>query len=151
MMNRRTFFGNLLGAGAPLSPGVTTAQVSIGAVNTGDGAYDFQYSAQSLGDKLEPRHTTTLILDSTPPVISVSEPPQTSYSRGSQLTAAYSANDVNGSGLASVTGTLDGVHSVQNGQTIDLSHLTRGQHTFTVRSVDNVGNANTHSVTFRVR
>jgi len=136
---------------AHLSPGVTTAQVSIGAVNTGDGAYDFQYSAQSLGNKLEPRHTTTVILDSTPPVITVSQPRQTSYAHGSQLTAAYSARDGNGSGLASVTASLDGVHSVQNGEAIDLSHLTRGPHRFTVRSVDNVGNASTHSVTFRVR
>jgi len=137
--------------------GANSVQVQIGSANAGDGPYDFQYSAESFGNLLEPRHTTTVILDTTPPVISISQPTATAYPHSAVLTLSYSVSDGSGSGVASFTPTMDlaaalpGNVGLQNGQPINLlTELALGAHTFSITATDNVNNTGTSSVTFTV-
>ncbi len=81
---------------------------SVGVFLTGgDGPNVLQYSAESFGNLLEPRHTTTtLALDNTPPVVSIVQPQATAYTHSASITLNFSANDGNGSGVASFTPTI---------------------------------------------
>lgn len=140
-----------------LAPGIHSASVPIGGANVGDGPYDFQYSAQSFGNLLEPRHTSTVILDTTPPVTTITQPGATQYPHSATLTLNYSTSDGNGSGVKSVTPTMDGAGALPdgtplgNGQSIFLfSEMTLGTHTFAVDSLDNVNNEGKISVTFSI-
>jgi hypothetical protein len=142
---------------ADLAPGVHSVEVSVGGANAGDGPYDFQYSAESFGNLLESRHTSTVVLDTTPPVVSIVQPQTGTYTHSSVLTLGYSANDGNGSGVASLVPTMDnattlpGGVGLQSGQPIKLlTELTLGSHTFSVSATDNVNNVGTSSVTFTV-
>jgi hypothetical protein len=142
---------------ADLASGVHSVEVSLGGANAGDGPYDFQYSAESFGNLLEHRHTSTLILDTTPPVISIVQPQATTYTHSATLTLNYSVSDGTGSGVASFTPTMDnsatlpGNVGLQSGQPISiLTELALGVHTFTVNAADNIGNSGATSVTFSV-
>jgi len=123
-----------------------------------DGPTILQFSAESFGNLLEPRHTdTTLTLDNTPPVVSIVQPQATNYTHSAVLTLNYSANDGAGSGVASFAATMDGATTLpggvglQNGQRIRLlRELSLGAHTFIVAAQDNVNNAGTSSVTFNI-
>ncbi len=65
-------------------------------------------------------------------------------------------DDGNGSGVASITPTMDGAttlagHGLASGQAINLlTEMTLGTHTFTVESADNVANSTAQSVTFTI-
>lgn len=144
-------------AHADLSPGVQSVAVTMGGANAGDGPYDFQYSAESFGNLLEPRHTTTVILDTTPPVISIVQPQATNYTHSATLTLNYSVSDGTGSGVASFTPTMDGSPTLpgniglQSGQAISLlTELALGPHTFSITAADNIGNSGSRSVTFSI-
>jgi len=142
---------------ADLAPGVNSVEVTIDGDNVGDGPYDFQYSAESFGNLLEPRHTATVILDTTAPVITIAQPTATAYGHSATLTLSYSANDGSGSGVASVAATMDGGATLpggvglQSGQPINLlTELALGTHVFSITSTDNMNNTSTSSVTFTV-
>jgi hypothetical protein len=123
-----------------------------------DGPSLLQYSAESFGQLLEPRHTATLTLDNTPPVINIAQPQATpAYPHCGVLTLSYTVDDGTGSGVASFTPTMDGattlmgVLNLLSGQRINLlTELILGTHTFAVNAVDNVGNAGSTSVTFTI-
>jgi hypothetical protein len=122
-----------------------------------DGDNLLQFSAQSFANLLEPRNTQHLSLDNTPPVINIIQPQPTTYTHNATLTLNYSADDGTGSGVASVTATMDGRTSLpggvglQNGQQIRLlKELLLGSHTFTVAAADNLNNTGTASVTFTI-
>ncbi|MGI9102326.1 MAG: carboxypeptidase-like regulatory domain-containing protein [Terriglobales bacterium] len=132
-----------------------------GASAIGDGPYDFQYSAQSVWNLLEQRHTQTVILDSTPPVATITMPTATQYGHSDTITLGYSVSDGTGSGVKSFTPKMDGQTAAQfcgttmpncldNGQTLYLESMSLGTHIFSVDSVDNVSNAGTNSVTFTI-
>lgn len=137
-----------------LPPGVHSAEVRVGSANSGDGPYDFQYSAQSSGNVLEPRRTATVVLDTTPPGTTIVQPAATQYSQSASLTLNYTVDDGAGSGVQSFTPKMDGATTMPDGTpldsgvTISLSQLSLGTHTFSIDSVDNVNNAGTKSVTF---
>jgi len=141
-------------AHADITPGGPAAKVFLGGADTGDGPYDFQYSAESFANLLEPRHTSTVVLDTTPPVTTILQPQAKSYVHSATLTLNYSSSDGIGSGVASSTPTIDG-HStlpgnviVQNGQPIHLlTELPLGTHTFSANATDNVGNVANAAVT----
>jgi len=125
-------------------------------VGNPDGPYDFQYSAESFGNLLEPRHTAVLTLDNTPPVVTITQPAPTQYGHSAALMLNFSVSDGSGSGVKTVTSKLDGQTAAQfgasldSGQTIYLYSMALGTHTFSVDSVDNVNNAGTSSVVFTI-
>jgi hypothetical protein len=128
-----------------------------GASNLGDGAYDFQYSAQNVGNQLEPRHSQTVTLDNTPPVVTINQPAATQYTHADTLTIDYNANDGIGSGVKSSTAKMDGSTTlpsgtvVTNGLKISLfSQLTLGAHTFSVDAADYLNNTGTKTVAFSI-
>jgi hypothetical protein len=140
-----------------LAPGAQSAEVVVDGANTGDGPYDFQYSAESFGNLLEPRHRTTVILDTTPPVITIVQPAATQYAHSATLTLGYTVNDFGGSGVKSFTPKMDGATTLAdgtglaNGQAINLlTQLSLGTHTFSIDAMDNVNNASSKSVTFSI-
>lgn len=139
-----------------LAPGVHSAEVTVGSANSGDGPYDFQYSAESFNNLLEPRHTSTVILDTTPPVTAFTQPTATQYGHSDPLVLNYNVSDGAGSGVQSFTPKMDGLTAQQfgakldSGQTIYLYSMPLGQHKFSVDSVDNVNNAGTNSVIFTI-
>lgn len=139
---------------ADLSAGSQSVPVGLSGA---DGPYFLQYSAESFGQLLEPRHTATLTLDNTPPVISIGQPQATAYPHSAMLTLSYSVDDGTGSGVASFRPTMDGATTLpgplglQSGQVINLlMELTLGAHTFSIIATDNVNNTGTTSVTFTI-
>jgi hypothetical protein len=97
------------------------------------------------------------VLDTTPPVITISQPAASPYPHNATLTLSYSVSDGTGSGVASSTPTMDGSpslpdgHSLASGQAINLlTEMSLGTHVFRITAADNVGNAGSASVTFSV-
>jgi len=86
--------------------------------------------------------------DTTGPVITITSPTAKTYYTYQTLKVYYGVYDKD-SGVAGKQAFLDGA-AVTNGQKIDLSTLTAGQHTLTVTAMDNVGNVSTKSVTFTI-
>jgi len=124
-------------------------------LNGTDGSNLLQFSAQSIANLLEPRHTETLVLDNTPPVITIIQPQATTFTHSDTLTLNYSETDGNGSGVGSVTATMDGATTLpggvglQSGQAIRLlKELNLGTHTFLVSATDNVNNSS--AVSFNI-
>ncbi len=138
---------------ADLPAGSNSVAVRLKGV---DGPYFFQFSAETFGNLLEPRHTAPLTLDNTPPVISIVQPQTTTYPHCGVLTLNYSISDGAGSGVNQFTSSLDGSttlfgHSLASGQAINLlTELKLGAHTFSITAVDNVDNTRTSSVTFTI-
>ena len=131
-------------------PGLHDAANSLSGFAPSDGTYDLQYSAQSFANLLEPRHTSTLILDNTPPVTTITQPAATQYVHSAILTLSYTVSDGSGSGVQSFTPKMDGATTLPNGTGLAngqmirlLTDLTLGTHTFSVDSIDNVSNAGT--------
>jgi hypothetical protein len=131
---------------------------------SGDGGYTVQYSAEANDCRdlytcglAEPRHSVHLVLDTTPPVITIPQPAAIQYPHSAVLTLGYSINDGAGSGVASFKPTMDGSptlpdgHGLANGQPINLlTELSLGTHVFHIVTADNIGNAGSSSVTFSV-
>ncbi|HKC84050.1 MAG TPA: hypothetical protein VKD46_08635, partial [bacterium] len=99
--------------------------------------------------------TAAEIRDSRPPAIAITQPAATGYPHSATLVLDYAVTDAC-TGVASFTPTLDGSptlsgHGLADGQAIDLlTELALGPHTFTINAVDNVGNADSSSVTFTI-
>jgi len=123
-------------------------------VTGGDGGYTVEMSATGNNGMVEVVHSSHLILDNTPPVITIVEPMAADYTHSAVLTLDYSASDGSGSGVASLAATLDGSSTLAglgDGQAINLLfELALGEHTFVVSSQDQVGNASQQSVTFAI-
>jgi len=88
------------------------------------------------------------VSDTDAPVITINSPAATTYLHPDYLTLDFSAADAT-SGVSSVTADIDG-KTVTNGQKIDLYTLALGDHTLTVKAVDNAANEATAAVTFKV-
>jgi FIMAH domain-containing protein len=126
-----------------------------------DGLYTINYySLDGLNntDLADPQNppATSVTLDTTPPHVVITQPTATQYTHDQTLTLGYTVDDGTGSGVASITPTMDGAttlagHGLASGQTINLlSEMTLGTHTFTVTSTDNVANSTGQSVTFTI-
>ncbi len=82
-----------------------------------------------------------------PPQVTVSGVTEgTAYGDSLRVTPTFEATDA-GSGIASVTATLDGT-AVASGTPVDLYRLPLGAHTLTVTAKDKAGNATTKTVGF---
>jgi hypothetical protein len=94
--------------------------------------------------------------DTTPPVITITQPAATQYPHNVTLTLKYSLSDGAGTGVQSFTSLMDnattvGNHGLQSAQAINLlTEMNLGQHTFTVNAIDNAGNEDSSSVTFTI-
>jgi hypothetical protein len=127
-----------------------------------DGAYEVDtYATDNAGNDESP-HSQVIYLDNTPPTITINQPTATNYTHSQTLTLNYTVDDGAGSGVQTVTALLDGSNQTPAGtvlqsatavnQSISLltSGLALGTHTFTLRSVDNVGNVSNQSVSFSI-
>ena len=125
-------------------------------VTGGDGGYTVEMAATGNNGMVEVVHSSHLILDNTAPVITIDQPTATEYPHSAVLTLDYSASDGLGSGVASLTATLDGSstlagHGLADGQAINLLfELPLGDHTFEATSRDRVTNQSQQSVTFSI-
>jgi hypothetical protein len=138
-------------------PDFTTGPVPVQFnVTGGDGGYTIEMSATGNNGMVEVVHSSHVILDNTAPVITIVEPTATAYPHSAVLTLDYSASDGLGSGVASLTATLDGSstlfgHGLADGQAINLLfELALGEHTFVASSEDRVENDSQRSVTFTI-
>jgi len=137
--------------------GPRTVPLLLNANDGADGLYLLQYSAQTADGATEPRNTSRLTLDNTPPVAAITQPTATQYPHSATLRLGYTESDGSGSGVKSFTPKMDGAttlpdgRGLASGQNINLlTELSLGTHTFSVDSVDNLNNAGTNSVTFSV-
>jgi hypothetical protein len=143
--------------GSPPPAYVTVAGSStVFTVHGPDGNYEIDtFATDNLGN-VEATHVLVLYLDNTPPVITIVQPTATNYPHSATLILNYTVTDGAGSGVQSVTATMDGSttlagHGLASGQAIWLLvELPLGPHTFKVAAVDNVGNADSSSVTFNI-
>jgi hypothetical protein len=131
------------------------------AVLGSDGPYRINYySLDGLNntDLADPQNPPSIdvTLDATPPSIAITQPTPTQYTHSQMLALAYTVDDGSGSGVASVTPTMDGAtslagHGLASGQSINLlTEMALGPHTFSVSAVDHVANADSSSVTFTI-
>ncbi len=138
-------------------PAFTVAAPPVQFTITGaDGRYTIDMFATNNEGIVEAAHSSTLVLDNTPPSISIVAPQARAYTHAETLTLNYSENDGAGSGVASATASLDGAttldgHGLDSGQAINLlTELALGPHSFTVQSADHVTNAGQSSVSFTI-
>ena len=104
------------------------------------------------GGRSEPK-TTEVLIDKTPPVITISEPKAKYYYNTQDITIDFEVEDPIGngvsSGLVEQSATLDG-QVVEAEDLIDLSELGDGTHTFKVKASDLAGNEVEEVVIFEV-
>lgn len=101
--------------------------------------------------RAEAAHTIDLVLDTTPPAVTYTEPALAQYATDQFASIAYTVDDgPQGSGVASDSVTFDGA-AAANGQTLDMFFLDAGVHSIVVSATDNIGNTGTTERTFRVR
>jgi len=101
--------------------------------------------------RTEAVHTVDLVLDTTPPVVTYTQPALAQYATDQLSSIAFTVSDgPQGSGVASQSVTFDGAPAT-NGQTLDMFFLAAGLHTVAVTAADNIGNSATTNKVFRVR
>ena len=71
------------------------------------------------------------------------------FDTASTTTLTFSADDGLGSGVKTLTATLDG-NAITTGTVIDTFFLSAGTHTIVVSAEDNVGNASSKTIVFEV-
>jgi len=126
------------------------------SVSGADGPYTVDFFATGDNGISEFQKTATVIVDNTPPVVTITVPAATQYAHSDVLTLDYSASDGAGSGVASTTASMDGSttlngHGLADGQAVNLLlDLTLGPHSFTVQAQDHVTNQGLSSVTFTI-
>ena len=119
-----------------------TLSTSVAAGTETSSAVTDSRQVCDLADNCATAGPFTFKIDKKKPVITISVPASgATYTLGQVIAAAYDCDDGTGSGIATCTG------SVANGANIDTS---AGSHVFTVNGTDNVGNANSASVTYSI-
>lgn len=131
---------------------------------SGDGVWRIDYRAEDpcatfvdeSGTGVDPlppaTSTTTVVLDTTAPVITIVSPvPNTLFDSDDLSTIDYTVDDgALGSGVASSAVTLDG-GAAADGQTLDMFQLDTGLHTIQATSVDNLGNGSEATWSFTMQ
>jgi 2',3'-cyclic-nucleotide 2'-phosphodiesterase (5'-nucleotidase family) len=97
---------------------------------------------------LDGRIAQTLTGDTVPPVVTITSPLATSYTRSAAMVISFTASDP-GTGVSRLEATLDGT-DVTNGFVPDLQALALGSHTVTVTAWDRRENSAAKSVTFKL-
>jgi photosystem II stability/assembly factor-like uncharacterized protein len=105
-------------------------------------------AADRAGNVENPGASTTFMIDSVAPAITVSSPAQTEYLHTAALQVSFGATDsISGVANGSPVAALDG-EAVTNGQTIQLLTLPLGTLTFSVSASDQAGNTSSRDVVF---
>jgi hypothetical protein len=99
----------------------------------GDGTLDGRIELSTAGDTV-------------PPVVTVSSPTSTTYTRSTPIVIRFTATDT-GTGVRELVATLDGA-TVSNGFAIDMSALAVGSHTVRVVATDGAENTTTVTINF---
>jgi hypothetical protein len=121
-----------------------------------DGTYHIDYYSVDILGNQETTESALFTLDTTAPVVAITQPTGGTYAHSATLTLSYIVNDGLGSGVEGSTAYMDGAttlagHGLSSGQAINLlTELTLGPHALSVHAVDNVGNGDTTSVTFTI-
>jgi hypothetical protein len=100
------------------------------------------------GNVENPGASTTFMIDSIPPAISLSAPASIEYLQTDSLQVSFGVTD-SLSGVANMAATLDGT-AVSNGQTIQLLTLSLGNHIVSVSASDRAGNTSSRGVGFTI-
>jgi 5'-nucleotidase len=86
--------------------------------------------------------------DVVPPVVTVSSPVSTTYTRSTPIVIRFTATDT-GTGVRELVATLDGAN-VSNGLALDMYALAPGSHTLRVSATDGARNTTTVTVAFEL-
>ena len=148
----------LFAQGTTAPPYTPVLASSAGLSLTGaDGQYELDDYATDNAGVDESAHTNILHLDNTAPQAGIIQPAATTYPHSAVLQLSYSVSDGSGSGVKSFTPTMDGALTLPDGTGLVsgrginlLTEMALGTHTFTISSVDNLGNAGMKSVTFSI-
>ena len=128
----------------------TFANGSVQHLSGPDGTYQVQFNAQDRCHT-EVAQNRSFVLDTTPPVVTFTQPSQIQYTTDQLSSIQYSTSDGSlGSGVASNSVTFDGAPAT-NGQVLDMFLLNPGVHTIVVTATDNVGNSGVTTQTFTLR
>jgi hypothetical protein len=100
------------------------------------------------GNAENPGASSTFMIDSIAPVLTLSSPVSTEYLHTASVQVSFAATDAL-SGLLSAVGTLDGV-AVTNGGAIQMLALGLGTHIFEVAASDRAGNTSSTGAGFTV-
>jgi hypothetical protein len=149
-------------SGSANPPSYTSANGSSATFHLSgpDGLYEVDtYATDNAGNDETP-HSQTVYLDSTAPATTITAPVAKQYLHSDTFIIRYSVTDGNGSGVKSAIPDIDGQTTLYDGITHYtvannllvklLTELTLGTHTFNVNAEDNVGNADTSTVTFSI-
>jgi len=118
-------------------------------IGLSDGTYNIDYHSTDNAGNVESTNTEIVILDNTPPTITISSPSHgQEYLHSETLLIDFGVTD-EWSGVASVSAQLD-ESPVNDGDIIDLLTLTLNAHTLTITAVDNLGHIAVVSATFNV-
>jgi hypothetical protein len=135
--------------GGAFQPFANGTALRMGDLGLGDGPVTFTVRAID-PCRTETAHDTTVVLDTTPPVVTYSEPSQAQYDTDDFSSIVYTVDDGAGSGVAADSVTFDGAPS-SNGLVIDMFFLFAGAHTAVVTATDNVGNTGQTPRSFYLR
>ncbi|GIH26587.1 hypothetical protein Aph01nite_48970 [Acrocarpospora phusangensis] len=129
--------------GAAWTPYTTTVSI------TGEGEHELRYrSTDKAGNAEEIKAVTVKIDDSAPTVLVTGVADGTEYGDSLDLAIGWDVVDA-GSGVKTVTGTLDG-QPFQQGTVQPLHQLALGEHTLVVTAVNNAGKQTVQTVKFSV-
>ncbi|TDC53433.1 carbohydrate-binding protein [Jiangella ureilytica] len=132
-----------------LDGGVTWSNANNPLTITAEGATTVLYRATDSGGNVSAVGSVTVRIDKTPPVASIGGVADgSSHAAGGTLTPSFSGSDAV-SGLASVTGTLDGV-ALASGSVVHLWTLPVGSRTLVATATDVAGRQATATVSFTV-
>ncbi len=129
--------------------GVTWVNANNPLTVTAEGSTTVQYRATDNGGNVSSAGSVTVKIDKTPPAASIAGVDNGgSYAASGTLTPSFAGTDAV-SGLASVTGTLDGA-PLASGATVQLWTLAVGQRTLVATATDNAGRQGTATTAFTV-
>jgi beta propeller repeat protein len=115
-----------------------------------DGRYQIEYYSTDVSGNDTPHEFLSVMLDATPPTLSIAAPAAATYLQGTSLTLSFGATDgATGAGVQTQTATLDGAR-VSSGQVVAIGGLALGSHTFTLTATDWLGQTSSQSVVFAV-
>ncbi|MBF8187134.1 ThuA domain-containing protein [Nonomuraea sp. K274] len=116
---------------------------------SGEGQHELRYRSTDKAGNVEETKAVTLKIDTQAPTVLITGVAAgTQYGDSQDLKIAWEAVD-SGSGIKTVTGTLDG-GPYESGTVTPMYELSLGEHTITVTAVNKAGNRTDQTVTFSV-